>query len=355
MDAFKNDESGYLAWQAAHPNAFVLNHFGGTNPAYNVLHRANCVFLWRGSDDGVRTIVEKWCADSESELSSQADLILGVGNWKRCGVCFRTLPDDTPTTLFPEMLQTQTIRESHVWVAGEPAVWLGSGEQEWKKKLVAELGQNMPERKPQWIDVEFRLPQHRLYKKDIDNLMTPVLESTRDAGWVDRGFANLGSVTARKIGVPDGALVGAQVTPYRDPPNLNFDRMGILIEAPLVGLDADAVKWTLYETSFALFKSRPELRYPPQHPMSMEIRVTISNATRRKSLQALVKPCVDGTEPIMGHPYNLLPEPREILKRRLAPQDEMILSLAFHVRGGESDTVAVLLRPAQPLAESSQS
>jgi hypothetical protein len=356
MDAFKNDESGYLAWHAANPNGFVLNHFGGTNPAFNVLHRAKCVFLWRSCDDGARTVVEKWCAGSESELSRQADLILGVGNWKRCGVCFRSFREDTRTNLLAEPFEAPTIpQESHVWVAGEPAVCVGAGEKEWKDLLVTRLGQNVPREKPQWIDVEFRMTQQWLYRRDIDNLLTPVLESARDAGWVDRGFANLGSVTARKIAVLDGGQVGAQITPYHESPILNFERMGILVEAPVMGLDDDAVKWTLYETSFALFKSRPELRYPPQYPMSMEIRITINNASRRKSLQALVKPCIDGTEPIMGHPYNLLPEARENLKRRLAPQDEMIVSLWFHVRGGELDTVAVLLRPAKAPAELVQS
>jgi hypothetical protein len=43
MEVFENQEQEYAAWQAAHPHGFVLNHFGGTNPAYNVLHKSNCV------------------------------------------------------------------------------------------------------------------------------------------------------------------------------------------------------------------------------------------------------------------------------------------------------------------------
>lgn len=346
MEVFKHEEVGYLAWHAAHPNAFVLNHFGGTNPAYNVLHRSKCVFLWRGSDEGTRTVVEKWCSESEPELTSQADSILGYGMWKKCSVCYRSPQTDSPITPLLQTFEASVVsQKSHVWIAGEPAVWIGSGEKEWKKQLTASLVQNLPREKPQWIDVEFRLLQEKLYTKDIDNLLTPALESGRDAGWVDRGFANLGSVTARKVGVADAKMIGAVITPHSDPPGLTLNRVGVLVETPLTGFDADAVKWMLYEKSFELFKLRPELRFPPQHPISMEIRVTISNASRRKSLQALMKPCIDGVEPLLGHPNNLLPQPKESLRRRLAPQDEMVLSLAFHVRGGESDELSVLLRP----------
>lgn len=350
MEVFKNQEQEYAAWQVAHPHGFVLNHFGGTNPAYNVLHKSNCVFLWRGSDEGARTVVAKWCADSEMELSDQANALLGRNMWKRCGVCFRsqpmaaTPPASTPVSLpQPIPLPKQTITES-VWIEGEPAVWLGSGEKAWKEKLVLKLATTVPKEKPQWLDIQFHLPNYKLYSKDIDNLITPVLESARDAGWIERGFANLGSVTATKSGVEDAA-VGAIVTPHQMPPSLVTNRMGILIEVPLTSLDADTVKWTLYDRSLELFSQRPELRFPPQFPMLMEIRVTVSNAGRRKSLQALMKPCIDGMEPLLGHPDNLLPIPREQLNRRLAPQDEMVIALAFHVRGGETDEVAVLLAP----------
>jgi hypothetical protein len=58
-----------------------------------------------------------------------------------------------------------------------------------------------------------------------------------------------------------------------------------------------------------------------------------------------MKPCIDGVEPLLGHPDNLLSEPRESPRRRLAPQDEMVLSLAFHVRGGDADAASVLILP----------
>lgn len=352
MEVFKNQDDGYLAWHAAHPNGFVFNRFDGTNPAYNVLHNSKCVFLWRGSDEGFRTKVEKWCSDSESELSDQADSILGRGMWKTCGICLRSRQESTSRTLpLPPSEAVISRQSSEVWVAGEPAVWLGSGEKEWKQRAAAALAQNLPTEKPQWIDVEFRLPQQKLFTKDIDNLLTPILESARDSGWVDRGFANLGSVTAQKVGVANAELAGAVVTPHTMPPTLAASRMGVVVEVPVTGFDVDTVKWALYDRSFSLFQRRPELRFPPQSPISMEIRVTVSNAGRRKSLQALMKPCIDGMEPLLGHPYNLLPEPRESLRRRLAPQDEMVLGLSFHVRGGESDEVSILLCPFKEIGQ----
>jgi hypothetical protein len=90
---FKNDEAAYSQWHELHVAGFVFNHFGGTNPRYNVMHKSNCVFLWRDKDENSRTVVEKWCAVSEAELAGHADEILGAGGWNRCGVCFRQASD----------------------------------------------------------------------------------------------------------------------------------------------------------------------------------------------------------------------------------------------------------------------
>jgi hypothetical protein len=105
------------------------------------------------------------------------------------------------------------------------------------------------------------------------------------------------------------------------------------------------VKWALYEQALELYRFRSDFRFPPQTCMAVEIRVTIDNTGKRKSIAALLKPCIDGLEPILGHPSNLIPDPRESLQRRLAPQDEMILSLDFHVRGGDSTAISVLISP----------
>ena len=92
MEVFKNQEAEYASWLADHSSGFVLNRFGGSNPAFNVLHRAKCVFLRRDCDEGSRTAVEKWCSDAENELTEEANAVLGSGMWRRCGVCFRSAP-----------------------------------------------------------------------------------------------------------------------------------------------------------------------------------------------------------------------------------------------------------------------
>jgi len=352
MNIFKNDEKGYLAWHTDHPNSFVLNQFGGTNAAYNVLHHSDCVFLWRDVDKDSRTLVEKWCSPSESELAEQANSVLGSQMWKRCGVCFRSTKADreardTTQTSEPDKAQL----EESVWIPGEPAVWVGSGEKQWKQKVTAALQESMPAEHPQWIHCELRLLEERLYEKDIDNMLTPLLASARDAGWVERGFARLGSVTARKVAVAGDSEVGANITAHANPAKVVDDKPGVLVETDLVKLDADAVKWALYEKAFQLFEGDPDLRFPPICPLSLDIRVTIDDEQRRKSIQAFLKPCIDGLEPILGHPDNLLPEPRAQLKRRLAPQDEMILSLDFHVRGGSSNRVSALIRSQESLSD----
>ena len=226
-------------------------------------------------------------------------------------------------------------------VAGEPAAWIGAGEKEWKQKLKSAFELAPLDESPACLDVEFRLLHERLYSKDIDNLLTPVLESARDAGWIEKGFAQLGNITARKTPVADKADVCVVVTPHANAPMWATSRTGVLIETALEGLDQDSVKWSLYESALALYESRPELRFPPQCPLALDVRVTIDDAGRRKSISTLMKPCIDGLEPILGHPSNLPPEPRGVMKRRLAPQDEMVLDLAFHVRGGVSNAVAV--------------
>jgi hypothetical protein len=57
--------------------------------------------------------------------------------------------------------------------------------------------------------------------------------------------------------------------------------LGVLVETALPGLNEAAVKWTLYDQAFELYRSRPDLRFPPQSPMALDVRVTIADASRR--------------------------------------------------------------------------
>ena len=73
-------------WLKIQP-ALFLYHFGGNNPTYNLIHNAACTFLYRPSDEGVRTNVEKICSDDLEELMNKATELKGDSGWGCCKVC----------------------------------------------------------------------------------------------------------------------------------------------------------------------------------------------------------------------------------------------------------------------------
>ena len=92
MIRFSDDDLGYLAWIAAHPDGFVLNVTCLPDPHRVVLHRANCASIsndthapraYTGGDH------RKICATSEAELKFAAkDEGRRDGTFsKRCGLC----------------------------------------------------------------------------------------------------------------------------------------------------------------------------------------------------------------------------------------------------------------------------
>ena len=87
LRVFKKNEDGYLLWLDENPNGFVFNHFGGNDPTYNLIHNAVCAFLYRPSDEGVRTNVEKVCSDDMEELTNKATELRGDTGWGYCKVC----------------------------------------------------------------------------------------------------------------------------------------------------------------------------------------------------------------------------------------------------------------------------
>ncbi|MEZ6044254.1 MAG: hypothetical protein R3C11_01440 [Planctomycetaceae bacterium] len=343
MEIFKNDDAGYLKWMSSHIDGFVFNRFGGTNSQFNVLHRSTCSFLSREKDEDARTVVEKWCSPSEVELKQHASTVLGEAMWKRCSRCFR-LVDSTQKSLgFTAAVESErTIIEGPVWIPGEAAVMASSGEREWKQHALSIFKKHVPDTSPQWIDFDFRLPADKLYRKDIDNIVTPLLESARDAGWILPAFQYLGAVTSRKIAASTPEEIGVLVTPKIGPPPLSQRGEGVLIETELTRLDEKTVKCELYEKAYELYEQNPELRFPPRSPLAMDIRVSVNDDGRRKSIHALLKPCIDGTEPILGHPKDQQPQPPH-LRPTFQPQDEMVCSLTFDVRGGTSNSVSVLI------------
>ena len=93
MIRFKDDDLGYLAWIAAHPNGFVLNVRFPPDFYCVVLHRASCTSISNGtSAPGAYTgrNQRKICAASEAELKLAAKCEGRCDGtfWKRCGLCW---------------------------------------------------------------------------------------------------------------------------------------------------------------------------------------------------------------------------------------------------------------------------
>jgi hypothetical protein len=66
---FRDDDEGYLAWLAAHPDGFVLNIVGGSNVTGARVQRAGCWTINRQTAQGRSWTkdYEKWCADHAAE------------------------------------------------------------------------------------------------------------------------------------------------------------------------------------------------------------------------------------------------------------------------------------------------
>lgn len=92
MIRFSDDDLGYLAWIAAHPDGFVLNVRCSPDPNCVVLHRASCTSISNDTQEP-RAYTgrnhRKICATSEAELRLAAtDQGRRDGTFsKRCGLC----------------------------------------------------------------------------------------------------------------------------------------------------------------------------------------------------------------------------------------------------------------------------
>jgi hypothetical protein len=88
VDVFRDDDTGYLAWLAAHPRGFVLNSNRSPRPDYLILHRATCRTI-----SGKPTRGGPWtgpyikvCGDDPLEIAAWAGATVGAPP-RRCRVC----------------------------------------------------------------------------------------------------------------------------------------------------------------------------------------------------------------------------------------------------------------------------
>jgi len=77
-----------------------------------------------------------------------------------------------------------TFSPLRITVLGEPSVWIGSGEKEWKGKVLAasrdsfeEAGHAEPIREDCSVHLDFYVSRLRLYQLDIDNLLKPAIDA----------------------------------------------------------------------------------------------------------------------------------------------------------------------------------
>ena len=90
VEAFRDDDGGYLAWLAAHPAGFVLNVARSPRPNYLILHRATCrTISGRPTRGGPWTgPYIKVCSDDELQIAAWTGKTVGAAP-TRCGVCLR--------------------------------------------------------------------------------------------------------------------------------------------------------------------------------------------------------------------------------------------------------------------------
>ncbi len=85
---FVDDDAGYLAWLAAHPDGYVLNTYPHVTASYLVLHRTRCRTINRPLSAGRQWTQQygKTCADRRAELVSWAQRETGKAVHP-CGAC----------------------------------------------------------------------------------------------------------------------------------------------------------------------------------------------------------------------------------------------------------------------------
>jgi hypothetical protein len=92
MDAFVEDDAGYLAWLLAwldaHPRGYVINALRIPSPAYLKLHTATCRTIRGKPANGESWTTEygKFCALNRAELITWGIENVG-GRPQPCGLC----------------------------------------------------------------------------------------------------------------------------------------------------------------------------------------------------------------------------------------------------------------------------
>ena len=81
---FMDDDQGYIAWLAEHPDGYVLNCGRPPRPSYLKLHKATCGTI-NGAPGRLWTVTyQKVCAETLKEIEAWTR---PIGSPTCCGIC----------------------------------------------------------------------------------------------------------------------------------------------------------------------------------------------------------------------------------------------------------------------------
>jgi len=116
-------------------------------------------------------------------------------------------------------------------VVGEPCVWIGSREKEWKEKVFGASrsrfeaeGYCQPLREDCTVELDFYLSRLRLYQLDIDNLLKPAIDAlgtaifppSRTGRQYDSEDVWIRKVVARKLTDDSNPRLEITVSPWAE-------------------------------------------------------------------------------------------------------------------------------------------
>jgi hypothetical protein len=173
------------------------------------------------------------------------------------------------------------------------------------------------------VSLSFRLEPHR--RVDLDNLVRPALAGLRDAGVFARGFTTLDLIVATKvIALPPGLLVETDEKAVLRSARSRPGTAVLCATSERMPRDEDRRSKAAWRRCVSdAFDGEPLER-----PCWIEIA---TNATR--SLEALMKPVIDGLEPLLGRDprgrLEFVPNDDKVAHLTVRRQDDLPVALAM--------------------------
>ena len=201
-----------------------------------------------------------------------------------------------------------------VRVNGSPIGGEDTREHAWRAAVAAEAGRRKIA-KVGSVGLAFVLEPGR--RVDIDNLARPVLAGLRDAGWFSRGYGTLDVLVVTK---QHGDNVGVDVAANIEMPELDDDEAIQIVSKNAIPSEGKSEMKHAWREAVRASWGKP--------PIEGDVTVELGFRTKR-SLVDLLKPNIDGLEPILGR------DPRGRLE--FCPLDDKITRLvAWRIQGDVS-------------------